>query len=881
MTEASSPRRVSLESFATIVVVIIFCVAATLSALSIIQENEDIRKAQEPATYPILIHAYSDLEGAILAYAAEKNPAPDSKDRLNESVAYLDHVFGNILQSENLRTWTERYDFQVFHEKTRASLVPMQNYIRDIDKVSHDEARYELLVRLRNLHDVFSFSGLEDARRSGEGEYAGEKHMWLFASVMIMGVSGLGLIALLLHKISTLEIAYEEKQKIAGLLEPRMAAVESSKDGIGITDPDGNIRYVNKALSQFHGFENPDELIGKNWHVLYSADQTEWMEAEVLPALRRQGHWQGHCTGLRKDKSQFYQDLTMTHLENGGWVWIVRDYSEIMDAMNTSNRRLAAIEAAGDGIGMVDREGCLTYINRALMNLHGITDELLGEYIGQPWENLYTPEGKEDIHQKVMPHIQQYGHWKGEAAIRRTDDKVVMAEMSLTLLPDGGLIGTARDITDRKKSEKEKEQLQKQFFQAQKMEAIGRLAGGIAHDFNNILASMLGYAEFLIDDLDPASKQHHFARQIMQGGRKAQHLVEQILAFSRRKETNRAAIDMGEAVNETAAMLRATLPPMIMLDVQITPQNVEINANATQISQILMNLCVNARDAMTDERGELKVTVDRMRGADFQYPSCISDAVPGINYTPETQFASSDSDATVLLVGTLSRNDEYICVSVADTGCGMDRQVMEHIFEPFFTTKELDKGTGLGLSTVHGLVAGHQGALVVRSTPGKGTRFELYFPAAARSLSPVENMTEEEGASSRMPVAAGKHILLVEDENTVREMLTHMLRRMGCEVNCCQAGDEAIDHLRENPEKYDLVLSDHMMPNMTGVELAQEIHVDFPDLPVVLISGYSPKKLEDAMAINPSIRAVLKKPVTGKKLRETVENILMKTRQAA
>jgi PAS domain S-box-containing protein len=870
-------ERISLETLLTVVVVIIFALAASLSAYCIIQENKDLRAPRTGvnANAALLESSFDNFESHVLTYLSGEISQQDAAHSMRESFDYLRNVHASYLKRDTSST-----SYPSFNEALKKNFFEMEYLIKNMEALPEDEIRRQMLAEIVKFRQTMQAAPFTKGTAPSGPQGMSREHIYLFSSVVVMGISGLGLIALLLHKINTLESAYQKTRSIMSLLEPRMAAVESSKDGIGITDADGNISYVNHALAKHYGFNDASELIGESWTMLYSPQQAEWMEAEVMPILKQEGHWQGHCTGLRRDGTEFYQDMTMTFLENRGWVWIVRDYSEMMETMMVSNRRLAAIEAAGDGIGLVDREGKLTYINKALMNLHGIQPEELDLYIGQPWSKLYSIKGQTDINEQVMPILRSTGHWKGEAPIRRTDNRLVFAEMSLTLLPDGGLIGTARDITDRKQAEKEKEHLQKQFFQAQKMEAIGRLAGGIAHDFNNILASMLGYTEFLMEDLAPDTKQNHFARQIMHGGRQAQHLVEQILAFSRLKESSRARLDITEAIGETVTMLRATLPSTISLDLQINADYADINANATQISQILMNLCVNARDAMHDERGILKIAIDRLAGGECPYSDLLSDEIPEINYTPASRFVHTADESTVLLLGFVAAGAPYIRVSVEDTGCGMNRAVMEQIFEPFFTTKDIDKGTGLGLSTVHGMAAGHQAAIVVRSVVNKGTRFDVWFPAADESV-PGQNAIIDDHEAVQGASLAGRKILLVEDETTVREMLTQMLKRFGCMVESCNAGDLAIDHLREHPGAYDLVLSDHMMPNLTGVEMSRELHFDFPDLPIVLISGYSPKKLEDAMAENPSIRAVLKKPVTGRKLREALQEALADRSAAA
>ncbi len=544
------------------------------------------------------------------------------------------------------------------------------------------------------------------------------------------------------------------------------------------------------------------------------------------------------------------------------------DPNDLIEALTLSERRLVAIEAAGDGIGMVDSNGNLTYINKAMMALHGIRKDQLGEYIGHPWEKLYNEKGQKEIHEKVLPVLKSMGAWIGESPVERRDGKVIIAEMSLTLLPDGGFIGTARDVTESRKEQKEKEDLQKQFFQAQKMEAIGRLAGGIAHDFNNILASIMGYAEFLLEDLDEQSKQHHFSRQIMQGAVQARQLIEQILTFSRRKESARETLDASAIVNEAMTMLQATMPATIALDTKIDTENSLISGNKTQITQILMNLCVNARDAMEDGHGVLRIGVYRTTGAEENMPMAKGAGIPEQDYALGVRI-STEGKYTSLLLGIMRPEISYIAISVEDTGCGIAREVMEHMFEPFFTTKEVDKGTGLGLSTVMGMVAGHQGTLAVRSSVGRGTVFTVYFPAVSGEAAVAETNGMDE-----IEIMGSGRILLVEDQGHVQKMMSIMLERLGYKSDFCTTAAEAIDNLRENPGYYDLVLSDYMMPEITGVEMAKVLLEDFPDLPIVMISGHDVRMLKTMAANLPNIRTILKKPVSKQTLARALGQIL-------
>ncbi len=696
---------------------------------------------------------------------------------------------------------------------------------------------------------------------------------YLIMSLVSMGIAGLGLIGLLLVSQTMLERALDQKALAIRQLEPRMVAMEAAMDGIAIVDASGAIIYANKKLAGFYGYAKA-ELSGKPWTVFYNESQVDWLEHEVFPLLEQDGHWSGYTVGQRADGSAFVQDMSVTSLRDGGRIFIIRDFTEAKKAADLSARRLAAMEAAGDGIGIVDAEGRLTYMNGALMRLHGLGVTDLSDYIGQSWGNLYTDKGRDDVLNKIMPAVRIEGHWKGEAPIVRKDGTVTHAEMSLTLLPDGGMVGTARDITDRRTAQAERESLEKQFFQAQKMEAVGRLAGGIAHDFNNILASVMGYAGFLIEDLPKNTEAKGFAMQIMQGCQQARNLVEQILTFSRRREDVRETMDLNAAVRDTISMLRSTLPALIELKSMLPDSAILVRANPVQIGQALMNLCVNARDAMPEDRGELSISLVHGIADEGNFPGKLTNALPEINAAPDIRIISEANSATVLTLGSLMHGRAYASLTIADNGCGISRTVMEHMFEPFFTTKPMDLGTGLGLSAVHGIVASHQGALVVRSREGEGTAFQMYFP-----------LTEDAMAAPRHdhPMAAhtgAGRILLVEDQPHVQAMMEIMLKRLGYDPVSCNAGDLAIDHLRENPGRYDLVISDQSMPRMNGSDMAAQIREDFPDLPIILVTGYSHEHLMAVMEKNPSIRAVLPKPIDVRVLARHLRDVISRSQAA-
>ena len=530
------------------------------------------------------------------------------------------------------------------------------------------------------------------------------------------------------------------------------------------------------------------------------------------------------------------------------------------DTQAMLERRLAAIEATIEGIGIVDADGNLTYMNSALLDLHGIAHQDKDKYIGKSWLNLYNDAGRHQIENFVLPKFEKNKAWRGRSPVQRLDGEIITVELSMTRLDDGGFIGTARDVSDQEASEREKHEMQNQLFQAQKMEAIGRLAGGIAHDFNNILAAMNGYAEFLSEDLDEGSTQQKFAHNILQAGRQARGLVDKILTFSRRHEDDVEQFNLQTPLHETVTMLEATLPKTIELRTKISGDDVFMNGNPNLMSQMIMNLCVNARDAIEGDRGSITLGLKKIRPEEDVSLALLDNKLPDANAMPLIHIEDGKAGETWLYMNRISQKHDYVCLSVEDTGGGMSHVIMQHIFEPFFTTKDTHKGTGLGLAMVHGTITAHQGALIIHSEIDKGTRFEIYLPLA-------EALEETQAQTKREKIAHidGK-VLLVEDQFEVLEMTTIMLERAGFEVETAMNGLEALDILRARSEEFDVVLTDQNMPKMSGIELINQAYMDFPDMPFVLLSGYSVEQLQALMKEHPAIKAIIRKPVSQKDL---------------
>jgi len=524
--------------------------------------------------------------------------------------------------------------------------------------------------------------------------------------------------------------------------------------------------------------------------------------------------------------------------------------------------RATAMEAVSEGI-VVTADGHITYANPAFAQMYGYArpDELIGKrghiFFDQPDEKLIA---------EIRRLAAAGGSWAGEFIGRRKNGSTFPVEASMASLPDGRNIYINRDISARKAAEQERDRLQLQFFQAQKMEAIGALAGGIAHDFNNLLAAIQGYATFLKEDLPESSKERRFANQILTASQRARDLVQQILAFSHHQSGEKEAIDLGLIIEETISLLQATVPKNIILASQEDVRHPLIWANGSQISQVLMNLCVNARDAMPPEGGQIKIALENVKvpGPETQKLLAQPRDLKGVGLL---QLEDDDTGAVHLWMGFLPGPDTYLCLSVQDSGSGMDRKTIKRIFEPFFTTKDIGKGTGLGLAAVQGIVAGHGGAMSVRSKTGEGSRFEIYWPrfeVPAAKAAPQPQAAAEQGCG---------RVLLVDDEPLVRNMLSVALRRKGYQVQVCSRALEALACFNANPQGWDIVVTDQMMPDMNGDELAREISARRPGLPIILCSA-DIEALTAGQQAAAGITLRISKPVDPARFIKTVQEML-------
>ena len=367
------------------------------------------------------------------------------------------------------------------------------------------------------------------------------------------------------------------------------------------------------------------------------------------------------------------------------------------------------------------------------------------------------------------------------------------------------ILQITRDITGQKKAEEEKEKLESQLLHAQKMEAVGTLAGGIAHDFNNLLQAIQGYSDLLLLDKEKDEPGYRELQEIRRAGQRASELTQQLLTFSQKVESRLRPVNLNHEVKQVDKLLKRTIPKMIKIELHLADQLSTINADPSQIEQVIMNLGVNARDAMP-EGGELIIETEETT-LDEQYCNTHLGALPG----------------------------DYALLSVSDTGCGMENEILEHIFEPFYTTKETGKGTGLGLAIVYGIIKSHHGYITCSSEPGEGTTFKIYLPVIR-----PEPRTQGPGHEDKGKITRGTEtVLLVDDEETIRELGKDTLAKFGYTVITAPDGESALELYREKKKKIDLVILDLIMPGMGGRRCLEELLTINPQAKVLIASGYS------------------------------------------
>ncbi|MFZ5515972.1 MAG: PAS domain S-box protein [Candidatus Zhuqueibacterota bacterium] len=616
---------------------------------------------------------------------------------------------------------------------------------------------------------------------------------------------------------------------------------EQMADMVFLTDALGHLSYVSPASEQIFGYPfgamngHPfmEFLVDSEIPKAIAAFQTSLStrsEVRNLELLMK-----------RADGSVFTGELNARVYIKGdfvGTIGLIRDITErkrSVEALRESEQRYKDfIQNSPLGVFVSDENGRYIQVNPSASKITGYSEtELLTMGIAD--------FVSEDMMEQGMKHFQTViheGKAYGELRFRHKSGELRWWVISAVKLSDTRFLAFCDDSTERKKNEEERTNLEAQLRRSQKMETIGTLAGGIAHDFNNILTPIMGYTDMAISQLSLDHPLREDLKLVLRGAHRAKDLVQQILTFSRQIEQERKPLHLHLIVKEAIQLLRPSIPSTIQIRQRIRSTCDPVLADASQIHQVIMNLCTNGYQSMEEKGGVLTIELKQVH-----------------------------LDAEAVKHSVNLKQKDYAVLTIADTGIGMDGATLERIFDPFFTTKAVDKGTGLGLAVVHGIVRSHHGDVFVESEPGKGSSFRVYLPVVQ------EKIALDIPAPGEKMHTGHETILVVDDEEIVASVVRKMLEQYGYCVEVFLNSRDALHAFQKQPDKYDLVISDLTMPSFTGLDLANHVHQSRPDMPFVLMTGYGENLSEDILK-HYCIAAIVGKPIEMKMLNELVRKTI-------
>ncbi len=605
--------------------------------------------------------------------------------------------------------------------------------------------------------------------------------------------------------------------------------IDQAVDGIFVLDHNGDYQLVNKHFCEMLDYSE-DELLKLNVIDTYP-DELKDIGRQRIQRVISGDSLRFERPMKRKDGAFFQVEMSLSRLDDGRQQGIVHDITERKRIEEELRRLSIAIEQAAEDVMITNPEGVIQYVNPAFEKITGYSRS---EAIGQNPRFLKSGAHTPAFYKKLWKTITCGNIWTGRITNRRKDGKFIQEDATISPLLNSageltGYVSLKRDITEAVRMEA-------QLRQAQKMEAIGTLAGGIAHDFNNILGAIMGYTE-LVKLKTTDINIHSYLVQLLKACGRAKDLVQQILTFSRQREQEKKPVAVTPIVKEAMKLIRSSLPSTVEIRQSYTNRYDTVLADPTQIHQVLMNLCTNAVHAMRKREGVLDVSLR-------QNEILADDRA----YNPELKAGA------------------YLQLIVSDTGEGIDPTIRDKIFDPFYTTKKSGEGTGLGLSVVYGIVKDHGGDITLESKMGVGTTFTVSLPL-------IDADAEQEGLESAVIPRGKGCILFVDDEEPIASLWHGMLTSLGYEVEVRLSSSDALEAFNAHPERFDLVITDMTMPNMTGAALAREILKIRPELPIIMTTGFSERiNKEEAMKIG--IREFFMKPVSLTILAQTVKQIM-------
>ncbi len=651
-------------------------------------------------------------------------------------------------------------------------------------------------------------------------------------------------------------------------------AINSISEGFIIYDQEDRVALFNKRYVDLHPMQADDMQVGVSFSDLLRAAVRN---GGVKVA---DGDVEGWIAGILEKRRAVPEATFESRLSNGQWLkiserWTVdgrlvgvhTDITALKEREQLIEQKSRLLETTLDnmkqGIAVFDADYKLVLFNNQFLTINHYPESIVGpdaayqtfvEFAAGRGD-LGAGDAKALIRSQIGAIERLMRTRTGSLRQQRKVEDGRIIETIASALPTGGIVKTYEDITDRVDSKAERARLMEMYHAAQKTQALGTLAGGIAHDFNNIIGGIVGNCSLLMADSPPDEPNRSRLRLIMDSGTRARDLVRQILTFSRNAESVRKPLDLAFTVRESLKTLRPLMPNNVALKAEaIDP--CYVSGDATQIHQVVLNVCINAAQAIGDREGRVAVSVQQID---------VDESQAGNEPTGRERKAQPSRIRSGALPG-----GTYARLTIIDTGAGIPEEVMPRIFEPFYTTKEVGEGTGLGLAAVQGIMRSHEGCIEVESLPGVGTPVDVYFPAIAATV-PVMQPKLPEPTSPQ----GSERILLVDDDRILLAATKEILMRLGYTVEAHNEPRQALSALQEDPGAWDLVITDRSMPKMNGEELVRILKDLRPDLPMLMLSGFVSTEDSERLA-DLKIAAVIGKPVFPEELASAVRLALAK-----